>query len=171
MGSVPAQVKPKKEKAALRVLEGGGGGSQKISTFGGIYYGRPVALHVREFGALFGAILFALCALTVYRHGLTSRAILFLVLGCSFPVLGYTAPRALFFLWKWWMGLAHVLGMVMTSLILSLAWSLVLMPTAFVLRILGKSSIGSSKFEKDKASYWEERKEDQDFFKNLERQF
>ncbi len=53
--------------------------------------------------------------------------------------------------WQWparlWFGLSHVLGFFMSKVLLSLIYFLILMPVAMVRRMLGKDSMGLSKWQ------------------------
>ncbi|MEA3266275.1 MAG: SxtJ family membrane protein, partial [Candidatus Fermentibacteria bacterium] len=61
-------------------------------------------------------------------------SLLFLVFALAFP--GALAPVE-----KFWMKLAAVLGYIMTNVLLSLVFVLAIIPTGFILRILGKTPI------------------------------
>ena len=135
-----------------------------------VSFGKPVHQHVKEFGIIFGIIALIVAGVVAYKGGpypwllgsvLTSAVLVF---------LGYTAPKVLYPLWKAWMAIAMFLGTIMTTIILSIAWILMLVPIAFLLKIIGKKVMDLS-YEPSKESYWETREEKYKSFKLLERQF
>lgn len=133
-------------------------------------FGKPVAVHVKEFGVLFGTIFFAVAA---YRgfYGRDLNDILgFFSLGAVFAVLGFAAPKVLMPVWRAWMGLAHYMGLVMTFVVMALVWCLAFVPMAFFLKLIGKRTIVNRYGSGDK-SYWSIRKPGLDDFKRLERQY
>tara|TARA_Y100000589_G_scaffold284055_1_gene282666 strand:+ start:22 stop:414 length:393 start_codon:yes stop_codon:yes gene_type:complete len=52
-------------------------------------------------------------------------------------LFGMTSPRLLYYPYKFWMKLGLTLGWVNSRIILSLAYIIVLLPIAFVMRLLG----------------------------------
>lgn len=70
-----------------------------------------------------------------------------------FLVLGLVAPRALRPIERVWMAFAHVLGIVMTTIILTLTFYLVMTPIGLLLRAMGKDLLGRSP-DPEAASYW-----------------
>ena len=75
-------------------------------------------------------------------------SLLFLLFALAFP-------KALAPVEKFWMKLAAVLGFIMTNILLFLVFVLVIIPTGFILRILGKTPIkkGFSN-NSSSSSYW-----------------
>jgi hypothetical protein len=74
-------------------------------------------------------------------------------LAALFLILGLAAPTLLRPVERLWMKLAHVLGIVMTFVILTLTFYLVLTPLGLLLRLLGKRPLDLP-FEPDRSSYW-----------------
>ena len=76
----------------------------------------------------------------------------FLLLSVIFPIL--LSPL------EWiWMRLAHVLGFIMTRVILTITYVLVIVPTGLVFRLLGKDLL-DRKLDRDATSYWVDAEED-----------
>lgn len=134
------------------------------------WMGKSVRHHLREFGALFAAIFLGISAFKIYKYGTSTTALLWAIGGVVSAVLGYRAPRLLHPLWKGWMKLAHYLSIVMTFIILSVAWTLGFVPMAYLLRILGIKRI-DLRYRAGVDSYWEVRDPKYDDFKRLEQQF
>jgi hypothetical protein len=134
------------------------------------WFGKPVRHHVREFGLLFAAIGFAIVAVKLYRGADMSGLLSWIGAATVCAVLGLFAPRALLPLWRGWMKLAHYLSIVMTSVILSLAWCIGFLPMAGILKVLGIKRMDLS-YKNGAASYWESRDSKYDDFKRLELQF
>jgi hypothetical protein len=169
MGEIQKTAK-KDSEATLRMLEGGKEGVHVIPPYDQTYYGKPVVIHVKEFGILFGAISFGFLAYFLYKDIVGFRIPLLSTLGIILPLLGWFAPKTLYFPWKYWMIFAHKLGGVMTYLILGLAWWLMIVPMSLLLRIIGKETF-NKRSRTGQGTYWEDRPADPEFFKKLERQF
>ena len=58
-------------------------------------------------------------------------------------------------LWRAWLKLGHVLGVINTTLILILFYFLVITPLGLIRKILGKDDLGTSK--KETHSFWQEK--------------
>ena len=71
----------------------------------------------------------------------------------AFALLALLAPRALAPVEKAWMAFAHVIGTVMTYVILTVAFILVFTPMGLFLRLLGKDLL-ERKIDPDAPSYW-----------------
>jgi hypothetical protein len=68
------------------------------------------------------------------------------------------------------MSFAHRLGLLVTTIILTLVWILVAIPTGIVLRLVGKKVMDVT-YRTAEQSYWITRSEKSNDFKLLERQF
>ncbi len=134
------------------------------------WFGKPVRHHVREFGLLFAAIGFSLVAVKLYRGAEMPDVVSWIGAATAFALLGLFAPRVLLPLWRGWMKLAHYLSIVMTSVILSLAWCIGFLPMAGLLRVLGIKRMDLS-YKSGATTYWESRDAKYDDFKRLELQF
>lgn len=135
-----------------------------------LFFNRPVRTHVREFGALFGAIFFGFAAVRGYRHESLTGSYILSAIGVVFVALGYLAPSVLRPVWKGWMSFAHVLSLVMTWVIMSISWVVGFVPMALLLRVLGIKRIDLS-YGAAVTTYWETRDPKYDDFMRLERQF
>lgn len=143
---------------------------QKKDVLDELSFNKPIRQHVKEFGALFGAIGFGVAAFLLYRHGVTTGVYAFSAVAVVFSLLGYAAPKLLYPVWKAWMALAHVLGGFMNMVILTIAWLIVIIPIAILLKIIGKK-VMDLRYGAPVDSYWEVREEKLHDFKLLDRQF
>lgn len=134
------------------------------------WFGKPVRNHLREFGLLFATIGFAAVAIKLYRGKEITEVLAWGGAATVFALLGLFAPRVLLPLWRGWMKLAHYLSIVMTSVILSIAWCIGFLPMATLLKVLGIKRMDLS-FKNGATSYWESRDPKHDDFKRLELQF
>ncbi len=134
------------------------------------WFGKPVRQHVREFGAIFGAIFLAVCASKLYKGQALSVCAVWFALGAVSALLGYLAPSALLPLWRGWMKLAHYLSIVMTFVILGLAWTIGFIPMAYIMKICRVKSMDLS-YKADVTTYWATRDAKHDDFKRLEQQY
>ncbi len=135
-----------------------------------MWFGKPVSHHVKEFGALFGAIFLAISAFKLYRGQSLNVSAVWFTLGAVTAALGYLAPNALLPLWRGWMKLAHYLSIVMTTVILGLAWMIGFIPMAYLMKLFRVKSMDLS-YKADVSTYWATRDSKYDDFKRLEQQY
>jgi hypothetical protein len=135
-----------------------------------LFHGRPVRQHVREFGAVFGVLFLIFAAVSLYKRGLNPTAAILTVAGIISYVSALTMPAQIEPLWKGWMAVAEKMSVVMTFVILMTAWLLMLVPLAFLLKVL-RISVMDMIYGTKKDSYWEDRPERLHDFQLLRRQF
>lgn len=92
------------------------------------------------------------------------------LIGTLLILAGLMAPVLLYPIHKAWMTLAILLGFVMTRVILSILYYLIITPIGFVARLSGKDFL-DLKIEKDKQSYWNYREVKEYEKVDTERQF
>ena len=103
---------------------------------------------LREFGLLIGfgfplLIGWVIPALT--GHGLRAWTLWVGFLGL---VIGLTSPRHLYYPYKLWMKIGLTLGWVNSSIILVLVYIIVLLPIAFVMRLIGYDPLRTKRNKK-----------------------
>ena len=92
---------------------------------------------LREFGMLIGLVFPILIGwLLPLLFGHEFRTWTFLV-GITGLILGLIAPRLLYYPYKGWMAIGLTLGRFNSRIILSLVYIIVLLPIAFVMRLIG----------------------------------
>ena len=74
-------------------------------------------------------------------------------IGLLFLILGFILPSVLRPVYRIWMLLAYFIGGIVSRVILTVLFYVVLTPTGLVLRLFGKDVLGQ-RFEKDRESYW-----------------
>ncbi|QXD16338.1 DUF4407 domain-containing protein [Rhodocaloribacter litoris] len=127
---------------------------------------------VRAFGWLVGGVLVALALGLAWRRGWTPGA-LPVGLGVAGAVLalgGWLAPRLFRPLYRAWMGLALVLGFVMTRVVLTLVFYLVVTPIGLLLRLFGRDPLQRRR-DPAASSYWIEKTYRDDTPRRLEKYF
>ncbi|ABV51410.1 Conserved hypothetical protein [Prochlorococcus marinus str. MIT 9215] len=90
-----------------------------------------------EFGLLIGfgfPILIGWLLPSIFGHAFRAWT---LGIGVPVLILGLTAPRLLYYPYKSWMILGHVLGWINSHIILGLVFILVLQPIAYIMRLTG----------------------------------
>lgn len=120
----------------------------------------------RKFGLVMGV---ACAVLTLVRWGIHRLAqgewgepsYLLLGIGAVFALLGAIAPRALQPIFWAWIKLAIVLNWIVTRVLLSLVWFLLIVPMSIGRRLLGFDAL-KRKRDPDAATYWEEPDEQPD---------
>ena len=112
---------------------------------------------LKKFGGQVGGILVLVGALLfVFAK---SSALIFLGIGGLLVIVAFLFPVVLLPLQKVWMTLAVVLGFIMTRVILSILFYLVITSINLISRLFGKDFL-NLKIEKDKKSYWNIRDEE-----------
>jgi len=106
---------------------------------------------LRKFGFLVGAVLAVLGTLVWIRH--KPHYLWMLVPGILLILFGAAAPRALKQVYIAWMSLAIVLGFLVSSLLLSIFFFLVITPVGLVARAFGQDFL-RLKLEPRASSYW-----------------
>ena len=74
-------------------------------------------------------------------------------IGILFLILGFILPSVLRPIYKIWMLLAFFIGGIVSRVILTVLFYIVLTPTGLVLRLFGKDIL-DKKFDKRRESYW-----------------
>ena len=121
---------------------------------------------LREFGLLIGfgiPILIGYLIPLIFGHQFRTWT---LWIGVPGLLIGLIAPRLLYYPYKVWMALGHVLGWINSHIILGLVFILVLQPIAFIMRLTGYDPLRSKR--KGEKTYRENRK---DFKIDLKRIF
>lgn len=110
---------------------------------------------VRRFGYLLVVIAVIAAAWLTYRAGWTPprSALITLSAGGALAVLGRFLPGLLRPVFRLWMMLAVVLGFVMTRVILSIVFYVVVTPIGLVMRLAGRDPL-SKKPDPSMDSYW-----------------
>lgn len=110
---------------------------------------------LRKFGLTIGIVLLIIASILFFNNK-PSRFI-FLGLGFIFILAGLIAPTALRYVNRVWMTLAIILGWVMTRVILSILFYIIITPISLIAKISGKKFL-DLKIDRNRASYWEKRK-------------
>ena len=111
----------------------------------------PKAL--RRFGLVLGAMSILIAALLLVRH---RGGLPVLGLGVLLIVLAFVAPKTLRFLHLLWIGLSLLIGWVMTRVILTLVFFVVVTPIGLLQRFVGRSGV-ELRFRTGATSYWRAR--------------
>lgn len=123
---------------------------------------------IRKFGITIGLFLMILAGFLFWR-GKESFEI-FLISGLVLLVLGLTIPIVLKPVYWIWMVLAVILGWIMTRVILSLLFYVVITPIGLFSRLSGNRFL-DLKWDKSKDTYWNYRNTKQLNSEDYERQF
>lgn len=137
---------------------------------GDYYYRKPVVKHVYEFAVLFATILFVYGAWKGWKLGDLILMASCTVVGSLLVMVGRYLPKLLLAPWRSWMIFGALLGSVMSIVILSLLWFVMVTPIALFLKIVGIKVMDMG-FRSQQPSYWLKRDIKKDDFKLLERQF
>ena len=110
-------------------------------------------IQLRKFGLTMAVPLLLLWGLAWWRNRpLTADWLLGFAIG--FLVLALVYPRGLAPIEKAWMALAGVLSVVVTYIILTLTFFLVITPFGLIMRLFGADLL-KLKFDRKRTSYWD----------------
>lgn len=109
---------------------------------------------LRKFGLTVGGALIIIAGFLFYFA--KPSTIYFVVVGALLVLTGLIYPQVLKPMNKLWMGLAIVLGFIMSRVILTIFFYFVLTPISFTARIFGKKFM-ALKCDKSAKTYWEKR--------------
>jgi hypothetical protein len=142
----------------------------KIHYLDEVWMRKTIRRHVAEFSCVVALILLIIAGIGIWKHHAVTNAVALTVTALLVLGIGYKAPGLLHPVWKSWMALAMGIGTVMTTIILSLGWTILVIPFAVVMKLVGKRVMDLS-YANGVATYWETRDQKYDDFKYLERQF
>jgi hypothetical protein len=108
---------------------------------------------LRKFGLMVGGVFLGLALLFWIPKWHKAWYWWFLVPGAPLVVLGAILPRTLKWIYVGWMTLAMLLGAVVSTILLTLLFFLMVTPLGLIARLAGKDFL-SQKLEPQKASYW-----------------
>ena len=123
---------------------------------------------LKKFALTIGIVLLIISAAMFYYS--SELRFYFGIAGIIVIVSGYLFPKILLPFQKLWMGLALVLGFVMSRLILTLLFYLVITPIGIIARLAKKDFLDLS-LKKSKESYWNYREQKEYNKIDSERQF
>jgi hypothetical protein len=106
----------------------------------------------REFGLLVGLILILIGSWWLYRGSWKTVATGFIGVGSILVLFGGLFPKALVYPNRAWMGLAKLLSIFTTPIILGLVFYLVFMPIGVIKRLFGWDPL--RRRASSAASYW-----------------
>ena len=123
---------------------------------------------LRKFGITIGVILLVIAGFLFWKEK-ESFQILF-TFGVTLCILGIAIPFILKPIYWVWMIFATILGWIMTRVILSLLFYIIVTPIGLILRFFGKQFL-ELRWDKSKGSYWNYRTNEHLKKENYEKQF
>ena len=123
---------------------------------------------IRKFGITIGVILLIIAGFLFWKEKESFQILL--TFGVSFCILGIVIPFILKPIYWVWMIFATILGWIMTRVILSLLFYIIITPIGLIPRFFGKQFL-ELQWDKSKESYWNFRPYERLQNKNYEKQF
>ena len=123
---------------------------------------------LREFGCTLGIFFAVIASISLWRHH--GRAPVFFILAVIFLFFGIFLPIILKPFQKIWMGLALLMGAVMSRVILCILFYLVVTPIGLLARCFGKDFLSQSR-DRNRESYWIDRPTEKQDALYYEKQF
>jgi hypothetical protein len=106
---------------------------------------------LRNFGFVMAVALAAIASIVLWQDK-TAWPYLYALAG-FFLVAGIAFPRVLAPIEWLWMKFAGIMGVIMTHVILGVAYYLIVTPIGVVMKLTGRDPL-NRKFDKEAASYW-----------------
>ena len=106
---------------------------------------------ISKFGITIGIILMIIAGLLFWKEKESSQ--IFFTVGTILFVLGILVPAVLKPIYWIWIIFATILGWIMTRVILSLLFYIIITPIGLISRFFGKQFL-ELRWEKSKESYW-----------------
>ena len=122
---------------------------------------------IKSFGIVIGIILFIISGLLMYYNKESYQIIA--IIASTFIGLGLIFPIFLKPIYFVWMIFAAILGWVMTRVILSVVFYLIMTPISLITKLLGEDFLNLKKIESD--SYWNYRNSSEELNQDYEKQF
>lgn len=115
---------------------------------------------LKQFGVFGGLILLVLTGVLFLKGVRLPVQIAVGLIGVFFLVSGLVQPSMLRPVYRGWMGVAFVIGAVVSRILLVFIFILVVVPIGLAARICGKRFM-ELRFEPEKETYWEARERDE----------
>ena len=109
---------------------------------------------IRKFGFLIGGVLIAISIFMLWKT--FNQYQLVFIIGISFVLIGFFIPSILKPIYIIWMTFATILGWIMTRVILTILFYLIVTPIGLIARIFGVKFLDLSWNENVK-TYWNKR--------------
>ncbi len=106
---------------------------------------------LRKFGLMVGGVFCALGLWFLFRHKAHYPG--FLYPGLVLVALGLSAPKSLKQVYIAWMAFAFTLGLIVSTVLLTVFFYLVVTPIGLIARIFGKDFLGR-RWDANARSYW-----------------
>ena len=123
---------------------------------------------LRKFGITIGIILLVISGFLFYKEKESFQ--IFLAIGITLFFTAITIPFILKPVYWIWMIFATILGWIMTRIILSILFYVILTPIGLILRLFGKQFI-ELRWDKSNDSYWNFSSNEHLKIENYEKQF
>ena len=123
---------------------------------------------LRKFGLTVGIVLMIIAGLLFWKEKESSQ--IFFGVGAIILLTTITIPVILKPVYSIWMVFGIIIGWIMTRIILSLLFYIILTPIGLVLRLFGKQVL-ELRWNKSEQSYWNYRIKENFDHGNYERQF
>ena len=122
---------------------------------------------LRSFAYTIGIILIIVSAILFYYNNPIFKILI--KIAASFILLGSVTPIILKPIYLVWMVFAVILGWIMTRVILSLVFYLIITPISLITRLIGEDFLALKKT--DSGSYWNLRDSNHETSQDYEKQF
>lgn len=123
---------------------------------------------LRKFGITFGVILLVIAGFSLLKEKELFQ--IFLAISIILFLTAFIIPVILKPVYWIWMIFATILGWIMTRIILSLLFYIIITPIGLISRLFGKQFL-KLRWEKSKESYWNFRTNEYPQKQNYEKQF
>lgn len=112
----------------------------------------------RKFGLVMGVAISVLGLIRWAIHGFAVFPTYFFIVAAVFAGLGLLFPRGLYPVFVVWIKFAEVLNWIMTRVLLSIAFFLMITPVRVLVRLFGEDPL-KRRFLQESDTYWEDAEE------------
>ncbi len=124
----------------------------------------------RKFGLVMAAAIIVLGLIRYALHGFAQFPVYFFAVACVFAFLGVCCPRVLKPVFIGWIKFAVVLNWLMTRLLLTAVYWLLIVPMGIGMRLVGNDPLKRKWLARDE-SYWDAPEEQPEEFERWRNQF
>ena len=122
---------------------------------------------LRQFGLVVGIVSLLVSAFFFWKNIWVWNY--FLYIGCILVVFGFLLPYLLKPIYIPWMILSNIIGWIMTRVILSVIFYLIMTPIGLITRLLGEDFLGLKNI--GSSTYWNSRDSANELNQDYEKQF
>jgi Saxitoxin biosynthesis operon protein SxtJ len=129
---------------------------ENVDSLKTLFHGKEVRVHVYSFGRTFFIILSLIGLWRGFSGHSFLGSFLWCLVGASLWAACKLSPKLMEPIWRGWMKLGVLLGVVVTPLLLGIIWIVMMIPLSLLLRVSGKRLM-DTEFRDSSSTFWKSR--------------